>query len=205
MEYDARRLTSRIVTIPNALTLLRLIAVPVFIYASFRGMFTLAFILFVSAALTDIFDGFIARRLNQRSKLGAVLDPAADKTMMLSGFAFYTFSSNVAYQMPEWLTFVVFIRDVTITIFAYLLFTRVEMARFVPTWAGKISTLLQAITLGCVIAVNSWLPSAAWLGAILFRAALLMTLLSSWQYLRRAQQQLDQTMPSALDRPTVAT
>src|SRR5207253_6023829 len=67
-------------TVPNALTLLRLAIVPVFLVASFRGDFTLAFILFVSAAATDVIDGFVARRFNQRSRLGAVLDPAADKT-----------------------------------------------------------------------------------------------------------------------------
>lgn len=198
-------MTSRIATIPNALTLIRLIAVPVFIYASFRGMFTLAFVLFVSAALTDIFDGFIARKLNQRSRLGAVLDPAADKTMMVSGYLFYTFSANVGYQIPEWLTFLVFVRDLFITFIVYLLFTRVQVTRFAPSWAGKISTLLQAITLGCVIAVNSWWPEATWLGAILFRAALLMTLFSSWDYLRRAQRLLDDSIAPTLDPPTVAT
>jgi cardiolipin synthase len=198
-------LTSRIITIPNALTLIRLIAVPVFIYASFRGMFTLAFILFVSAALTDIFDGFIARRLNQRSRLGAVLDPAADKTMMISGFLFYTLSDNVGYQIPHWLTFVILIRDVMITVFVYLLFTRVQVTRFVPSWAGKISTLLQAITLGCVIAVNSWWPEATWLGELLFYAALVMTLFSSWDYLRRAQGLLEEGIRAALDPPGATT
>jgi cardiolipin synthase len=198
-------LTSRIVTIPNALTLIRLIAVPVFIYASFRGMFTLAFILFVSAALTDIFDGFIARWLNQRSRLGAVLDPAADKTMMASGYLFYTFSGNVGYHFPLWLTCLVFIRDLFISFIVYLLFTRVQVTRFAPSWAGKLSTLLQAIALGCVIAVNSWWPEATWLGTILFRAALVMTLFSSWDYMRRAQRLLDESGPSTLDPPAVAT
>src|SRR5436189_5443239 len=83
-----QRMTNRIVTIPNILTLGRLIAVPVFIVASFGGHFMFAFVLFVVAALTDIVDGFIARRLNQRSKLGALLDPAADKIMMVAGFLF---------------------------------------------------------------------------------------------------------------------
>ena len=77
-------MTSRILTIPNILTLGRLIAVPVFLVASLSGRFKLAFVLFVAAAFTDLFDGIIARRFNQRSRLGALLDPAADKTMLVS-------------------------------------------------------------------------------------------------------------------------
>ena len=59
-------------TVPNFLTLLRLLAVPVFIVASFRGHYTLAFVLFIGAAFTDMLDGMIARRFNQRSRLGAL-------------------------------------------------------------------------------------------------------------------------------------
>jgi cardiolipin synthase len=198
-------LTSRIITIPNGLTLLRLIAVPVFIYASFRGLFTLAFILFVSAAVTDIFDGFIARRLNQRSRLGAVLDPAADKTMMISGYLFYTFSGSVRYAIPQWLTFLVFVRDIGIVTFAYLLYTRVQVKGFPPSWAGKASTLAQATALGCVIAVNSWWPEATWLGEMLFRAACAITLFSSWDYLRKGDVHVQRSMRAALDPPTATT
>ena len=77
-----------ILNVPNTLTLLRLLLIPVFLYASFRGMFLTALILFVTAALTDIFDGLIARRLNQRSRIGAILDPAADKIMLVCGYLY---------------------------------------------------------------------------------------------------------------------
>src|SRR2546428_12511698 len=86
--------SSLMLTIPNLLTLLRLLLVPFFIAASIKGMFTVAFVVFVTAAATDILDGMIARRFNQRSRLGALLDPAADKTMMISGYLFYTFSNE---------------------------------------------------------------------------------------------------------------
>src|SRR5438874_6938143 len=136
-------------TVPNALTLLRLFLVPFFLIASIRGMFTTAFIIFVSAAVTDIFDGMIARRFNQRSRLGAILDPAADKTMLVCGYLFYTLYGNVPHvRIPAWLTFTVFIRDFMIILFAYLLWTRVKVKRFPPSWAGKLSTVLQATALG---------------------------------------------------------
>src|SRR5438874_9625388 len=146
-------------TVPNALTLLRLFLVPFFLIASIRGMFTTAFIIFVSAAVTDIFDGMIARRFNQRSRIGAILDPAADKTMMISGYLFYTFSDHVRVHIPGWLLFVVLIRDFMIIVFVYLLYTRVQVRHFVPSWAGKASTLLQAVALGWAVGVNSFVPN----------------------------------------------
>ena len=180
-------------TIPNLLTLLRLLAVPVFIFASLRGEFMLAFVLFVGAALTDMFDGMIARRFNQRSRLGAILDPAADKTMMVCGYFFYTVTNKLpVVALPVWLTFVVFVRDFLIICFAYLLYTRVHVKRFPPSWAGKASTVLQAGTLATVIAVNAFLPRLLPFAEILFRVALLVTLYSSWDYLRRGRRLLEE-------------
>src|SRR5436189_6060805 len=149
-------------TVPNLLTLLRLFLVPCFMVASFHGRFTLALVLFVSAAVTDIFDGMIARRFNQKSRLGAILDPAADKTMMICGYLYYTLGTNVGERIPSWLTFTVFARDFLIIMFAYLLYTRVRVKRFPPSAAGKISTLLQACTRGTVIGVNAFAPGMRW-------------------------------------------
>jgi cardiolipin synthase len=181
-------------TVPNALTLLRLFLVPCFLLASYRGQFTVAFILFVSAAATDIFDGMIARRFNQRSRLGALLDPAADKTMMVCGYLFYTLHGSVRLPMPGWVTFTVMIRDLFITLFVYLLYTRVQVKRFPPSWAGKVSTVTQAVTLGCVIAVNGFTPGLVWLAEVLFRVTVVTTLFSAWGYLRRGDKLLDDTL-----------
>jgi cardiolipin synthase (CMP-forming) len=177
--------------------------VPCFIGASFEGMYTVAFVIFITAAITDILDGAIARRLNQRSRLGALLDPAADKLLMVSGYLFYT-----AYQMPRvsipyWLTFTVFARDVLIVVFAYLLYTRVRVNKFPPTWAGKASTVLQAVALATVIAVNAFLPTWLPFADVLFRAALLMTLFSGFHYIRRADLMLDEGLTPAEAAPTI--
>jgi len=180
-------------TIPNLLTLARLIAVPLFILASFRGQYTLAFVLFVAAAVTDFFDGMIARRFNQRSRIGAIFDPAADKTMMVCGFLFYTLRRTVpVVAIPAWLTFTVLIRDVLIVMFAYLLYTRVQVKRFPPSWPGKISTVLQAVTLGTVIAVNAFLPQLEAFAQLMFRIALVATLVSAGDYIRRGKGMLDE-------------
>ncbi len=178
-------------TVPNILTLLRLLAVPVFIYASFRGEYRLAFLIFVGAAVTDFLDGVIARWLNQRSRLGAILDPAADKTMMICGFLFYTLRAGLPVAgIPAWLTFTVFIRDFFIITFAYLLYTRVRVKRFPPSWAGKTSMVLQAVTLGTAIEVNAFGSFLLPFLEVLFRLALLVTLYSAWDYLRKGKRML---------------
>jgi cardiolipin synthase len=190
-------LTTRILTIPNILTLARLIAVPVFLWASFDGRFVLAFGLFVAAALTDVFDGLIARRFNQRSRLGALLDPAADKTMMVCGYLFYTLHPRVRFAIPAWLTFGILVRDFVIILFAYLLYTRVNVKRFPPSWAGKTSTVAQAVTLGCAVGGNagiSWLQAGT---ELLFRVTLVITLYSAWDYLRKGRRQLEDSLAAA--------
>jgi cardiolipin synthase (CMP-forming) len=180
-------------TIPNLLTLLRLLLIPFFLHASFRGMYTLAFVLFGTAAVTDILDGYIARRLNQRSRLGALLDPAADKMMMIAGYLYYTLAP-LSERISSWLTFTIFVRDFLIVMFAYLLYTRVKVTRFPPSLAGKVSTVTQAFTLATAIAVNGLAPSLRWLAEFLFRATLLITLFSAADYIRRAERMLHEKL-----------
>jgi cardiolipin synthase len=184
-------------TIPNLLTLGRLLLVPCFLIASMRGMWTVAFVIFVSAAVTDVLDGMIARRFNLRSRLGAILDPLADKTLMICGFLFYTLSRRMPLvRIPNWLTFTVFIRDFLIITFAYLLYTRVQVKRFPPSIFGKASTLAQAATVATVVAVNAFLPGLLWLAHLLFKVALLLTLFSGWDYLRRTERLLADGLPA---------
>lgn len=179
--------------IPNILTILRLLLVPCFLAASVEGMYRTAFVIFISAAVTDILDGMIARRLNVRSRLGALLDPAADKTLMVCGFLFYTLRDTLpVVRIPGWLMFAVFIRDFLIAAFAYLMYTRIQIDRFPPTVWGKASTVLQAATLACAIAVNGFWPSLLPLAQGLFRVSLVMTLFSGWGYMRRAARLLEQ-------------
>lgn len=156
-------------------------------------MYLVAFVIFVTAAMTDILDGMLARRLNVRSRLGAILDPAADKTLMVCGFLYYTFAGGLpTVRIPGWLTFAVFIRDFLIILFAYLMYTRVHVRRFPPSIAGKISTLSQAFTLGAVMAANAGAQWAVPLSEVLFRVSLVLTLGSGWGYLRRASRILDE-------------
>jgi len=161
-------------------------------------MFVTAFVLFVTAAITDSLDGFVARRWNMHSKLGALLDPAADKTLMVCGVLYYTFAENIpVVRLPGWLTFTVFIRDFLIVFFSYLMYTRVQLRRFPPTGYGKISTILQVLALATTIAVNAFAIGLLPFVTVLYRASMLMTLISGWHYLNRGRRILRELSPAA--------
>jgi phosphatidylglycerophosphate synthase len=103
---------------------------------------------------------------------------------------YYTLSNRPLLRIPGWLTFVVLIRDFLILTFAYLLYTRVRVKKFPPSVAGKASTVLQAITLGAAIGVNAFGPRLLPFAEVMFRLALVVTLYSAWDYLRRGERLL---------------
>jgi len=175
-----------IVTIPNVLTIVRLVLIPFFVVASLQRNFALAFCFFLVAAITDALDGWIARRYNLRSRIGAVLDPAADKLMLICGYVVYTLPNLATYRLSFWLTFTVFVRDLLMVIAAYLLYTRIKIRRFPPSIPGKISTITQVVALAATIAANTPLaPLVLPIMRLAHPAALVMTIYSGWDYLRK--------------------
>ena len=178
--------SSKLLTVPNLLTLLRLALIPVFVLASLRGEFTVAFFAFVTAGVSDAVDGWIARKFNQQSRFGMIFDPAADKLMMVSGYIVYTVRGIAPHRLPEWLTFTVFMRDALIVLFAYLLFTRIRIRKFPPSIAGKVSTVCQVVALSVTIAANTFLhPLAIPLLLPVWYISMAMTLISGYDYLKK--------------------
>ena len=150
-------------TVPNALTLVRLALVPVMAYLLVTGAYGLALAVFMVAALTDFVDGFIARAFAQTSVLGATLDPIADKLNMFAATVLLAWQGLV----PLWLAIAIVARDVVIVggAAAYRM-TRghVEMA---PTLLSKINTFLEFAVLLLVMArAASWFDPGAWLPAV---------------------------------------
>lgn len=173
-------------TIANLFTIARLVLIPILVLAAIRQRHDVAFFVFVSAAITDALDGWIARTFDQRSKLGAVLDPAADKLMLVSAYVVYTLPGVAATPLPIALTISVFARDVLIVFVAWLLFSRVRVRSFPPSIPGKVSTILQAIALGVTVAANMWLrPVALPILSTFHTLALAMTVISGLDYVRR--------------------
>lgn len=110
--------------------------------------------IFALAAASDGIDGYIARRYNQRSKLGLILDPIADKGLLLAGIITLSFS-NWAYEFPLWFPVLVVARDIVIVAGTLTLHFMNGTVRVSPSWTGKTATALQMIALIlCMLQVN---------------------------------------------------
>ena len=146
--------------IPNAITLVRLALVPVTAYLLWHGIYGLALIVFLSAAVSDFLDGALARTLNQFSALGATLDPLADKlnvlvvTLMLAWHA----------QVPLWLAVAIVLRDVIIVVGALAYRLALGHVDIAPTLLSKVNTFLEFGVLLLVLATAAaWIDASGWL------------------------------------------
>jgi len=164
-------------TLPNALTLLRILAIPFFAIAVWYGHYWQAFIIFAAAGFTDLLDGLIARTFNQSSELGAVLDPAADKMLMTTAFVLLAWrTQGMTAPIPVWVAILAITRDGLISFYAFASVDRLSHSKFHPSLLGKASTAMQllAVTLGLLfnaLGYRPWmhffLPQMYWVVAIL--------------------------------------
>lgn len=169
--------------VPNFLTLLRIVAIPVFLIFLTDGKTGAALLVFVLAGLTDSLDGAIARLTNTRTTLGAYMDPLADKMLILSTFVVLAFMSAV----PRWLTVVVVSRDVLIlTGYLTLFLLTQRLMEIRPSPLSKASTFLHLLTLSMVL-LSLWRPGAVAHAPFepLFMVTGIITALSGLQYIVR--------------------
>lgn len=129
--------------IPNLLTLLRILLVPVTVIFLMQGAFVKALIVLALSGITDVLDGFLARVLNQKTVLGAYLDPIADKALLASCFV----TLSIKGVIPGWLTVIVISRDVIILLGIAVLSIMSISYEIRPSALGKITTALQLFTL----------------------------------------------------------
>lgn len=137
-------------TIPNLITLFRILLTPLFIIFLIQGRYRQALAVFVLAGVSDLADGFIARWWQQKSRLGSYLDPAADKLLMSASFV----TLSISRLIPSWLTVVVISRDVILGLGALILRLADYPLVVRPSLAGKLTTTLQLITVGLVLLVK---------------------------------------------------
>ena len=149
--------SSRIVTVPNTLTVFRMVLIPVFITLLFYQRFVLALGVFVIAGVTDGLDGLLARRFDQQSQLGTILDPIADKLMMVS--AFVVLSLKLVFPppvpshlpIPFWVTAAVISRDVFIVVGAAAINIMTGFRGFRPSLLGKVNTTIQIVAITIIM------------------------------------------------------
>jgi cardiolipin synthase len=152
-----------LVTLPNLFTLARLVLTPFVVVAILNAHYGRAIILFFAAGISDVMDGFLARRLGESTAAGAYFDPVADKMLLSSIYI----ALGVVGAIPWWMVALVFARDILILAMAAygLLFTSVR--KFPPSMWGKISTFLQIAAALVVMGARDGIPTpvdfALWL------------------------------------------
>ena len=147
---------SRILSPANQITILRLVFVPVFAILVVERNYRWALVILAAAAISDVVDGTVARILHQESALGMALDPIADKILMTTAYLVLAFRE----ALPWWLTILVLSRDVAIVLIALLIILVVGYRPFRPSILGKISTVVQVITIFAAVSFQAHVPLA---------------------------------------------
>lgn len=159
----------------NRITILRILLIPFFIvsvvyYKATDGILRfLPLVIFSLAISTDAIDGFIARVLKQKTQLGTILDPLADKLLLTTAFICLSMVQNLppAFRLPPWVTIIVLSRDIIIVL-GFLIIHHINAAIDVrPTPLGKITTFFQMMTILSVLSQTGH-SSLIWLIASVF-------------------------------------
>jgi cardiolipin synthase len=168
--------------IPNLITLLRIILVPIVVILLIQGLFFKAMVIFVIAALSDALDGFLARFMRQQTELGAYLDPIADKALLASSFV----TLSILHIIPSWLTVIVISRDFIILLGISVLSMMSISVEIRPAFVSKITTVLQLITVLLALSFRS-LPcglNEIW-SLTLYWVTAFFTIISGLHYMAR--------------------
>jgi cardiolipin synthase (CMP-forming) len=165
-------------TIPNLITSLRIILTPIFIIYLINDELFPALVFFIVAGVSDAADGLIARLFNQKSKLGAFLDPLADKILLTSAFITLSARGHVA----SWLTVVVISRDILILLGVLILFLNSQDFTAKPSIVSKMTTCLQLGTVFMVLS-SDFIPYSHLVNNALFWLTGFMTVSSGLHYM----------------------
>jgi cardiolipin synthase len=167
--------------LPNLITLARLAAVPAAIWLILTERHAAAFWVFVAAGVSDALDGYIAKRFNRSTALGALLDPVADKALLTGVYL----TLGIVGHLPAWLVFLVILRDFLIVLGYITLRSSPAATDLGPLYISKINTLVQIALVGFVLARLGLGAEAGWETALLVGAATVTTVWSGLSYLAR--------------------
>ncbi|WP_341760191.1 CDP-alcohol phosphatidyltransferase family protein [Candidatus Endowatersipora endosymbiont of Watersipora subatra] len=134
-------------TVANLITFLRVLLVPLIVWAMLSDCILIAFVLLILAGLSDAIDGSVARLFNQQSKLGTLLDPFADKILLVSVFIVLSYLGH----LPIWLVVLVASRDMLILSSIIIAFFLGKPLLIKPLWISKLNTLTQIILTSLIL------------------------------------------------------
>ncbi len=180
----------RPLTLPNFLTLLRIAIVPFFVLAVFAHEFKLAVWIFVISGFTDVLDGWIARTFDLQSRIGALLDPLADKVLLTAAYISLAVPHGQAVVIPLWLAILTLFRDFVIMLMAFVFYMFEGIKTFPPTWAGKLTTVMHVATVSLVLLANVVTVPSVVLNAC-FYVSFVMVIASGFSYIYRSSKAIE--------------
>lgn len=188
---------SSVLTVANLLTVLRLIMIPVFVTAAYYQDFDYALGVFVAAAITDGLDGLVARAFNQKTQLGAILDPMADKLLLVTAFIILSLPRfTETPPIPFWLTAAAISRDVFIVLGALVINMTTGFSSFRPSIPGKLNTFVQITMIVFFLAANAFNFFTRFL-PLAFYITLAMTIFSGLHYIWHVNRLMNEQEKSA--------
>jgi len=172
--------------LPNKLSLARLFLAPVFVitvlyHRQDNPLFAyLPLIVFLTAIITDAIDGYVARRYNQTTRLGVILDPLADKFLLIVAFITLALTKAAApsLRIPAWVAIIVITRDIFIVMGSLIIYLMFGYIEFKPSMPGKITTVFQMLTILAVLIGFGY-------SHIVWNTAAVLTVFSGAHYLTR--------------------
>lgn len=172
-------MTGRFWTVPNQITLLRLGFLPFFLILIAYEHYRWALLILVIAGLSDGVDGLLARKLNQKSSIGAYLDPIADKLLLSSSFVILAMEKQIAW----WLTIMVLSRDIMILTVAAVILLISGYRPFPPSLLGKATTFFQIILVFTVVLGAAYpAPTISFANGVLIYLVAILTTISGFHY-----------------------
>lgn len=164
--------------IPNILTIIRFILIPFIFMSVITGHFLIALIIFTISAITDILDGYIARKYNYITDIGKLIDPLADKLTQIA----LLLALSILNILPWWILGIVFLKECVMIISASILYKKKDVVVY-SKWYGKLATTLFYLAIVCSLLINQFnlkLPFAVDL--YLYYLAILATIFSLIMY-----------------------
>lgn len=148
------------ITFSTVLTIARMLMTPIIVVARMQGAWRGAFLLFVVAAVTDFFDGWLARVRNEQTLLGACLDPVADKLLIISCFAVFALQDATSLAVPAWFVMTMLIKELVLCIGAVCVYIHTGHVEVRPTLLGKATTAIQLMVIAWLFACHFfvWMP-----------------------------------------------
>lgn len=172
------------ITFSTVLTLIRIFLIPFIGYAMMQRWWVLALLLFSVGALTDVLDGYFARKWDEETKLGAYLDPLADKLLVITCYGALVFAPVEGLHIPTWFLAIVFVKEVALLLGALYWSVLKHEVEVKPSLLGKAAMAFQSGLIGWIIicSIFHWVPLKTFYGVLIAALVLIVGSLVHYTY-----------------------